>query len=114
MNNTILYITYLIVGIFGILFNTVPSILDGIGEIFMVAGIIIWPYLGYVVIMSLIRYRERPLFILAMATIVELILQFANTAFNHDNSIVYYSLAYLYFVGITIAPVYKLLSQKLR
>ena len=70
MNNSILYFTYLSVGVSGILFNITPSIIHGAGESFMVLGIIIWPYLGFVVIMSLLRYREKPLFLLATVKIM--------------------------------------------
>lgn len=79
---------------------------------FMAFGVIVFPYLAIIVLISLAMYRERLLFALGLATLAELILQVANSAAN-DNEQIYYSLVFPYFIGIAAVSAYKLFISKM-
>jgi hypothetical protein len=106
------YFTYLIAGVVGILINigmgkAFKVFADSIGGILMVLGIFIFPYLLFVTIFSLLKFKEKALFALGVATLVEFSLQYI-TRLSPNNTIIYYSLLFPYLVGITVAPFYRL------
>ena len=106
------YVTYLIVGIVAILINigmggAFSALAESLDSILMVSEIFIFPYLLYVIIFSLLKFREKPLFILGLATIVELVLQYA-ARLSPNNTIIYFSLIIPYLILITVVPLNRL------
>jgi hypothetical protein len=106
------YFTYLIAGVAGILINigmgkAFTVFADSIGGILMVLGIFIFPYLLLITIFSLLKFKEKALFALGVATLVEFSLQYI-TRLSPNNTIIYYSLLFPYLVGITAVPFYRL------
>jgi hypothetical protein len=73
----------------------------------MMFGIFIFPFLLFVIIFSIVKFREKALFILGLATVLELFLQYA-ARLSPNSAVIYYSLLFPYLILITVVSFYKL------